>query len=242
VSSPGVVRVLTRSCSCPHQESFVGRRGHTVQLGSSFTESLVGKVKVAAAMMGFCCVVAENKVGEMREGWMEQSRLRSGIPPGHGSSREQAVFCTNHKCCRADFCKASSCCSLQGEMRSQMRGRASQRPGRDRLYSVRGGGRAVEKPGLGSGRSGEHRGAFFGCHRLLLLSAQDNVTTVSLPGWRTRRRRRAAGGPEAAPRGSVGTVQLSVGRRTGVAGALQERTRSICPEGSKAGGYYVLRH
>ena len=32
------------------------------------------------------------------------------------------------------------------------------------------------------------------------------------------------------------------GEEDGVAGALQEPSRSVCPEGSNAGRYYVLRH
>lgn len=32
------------------------------------------------------------------------------------------------------------------------------------------------------------------------------------------------------------------GVRDGVTGALRERSRSVCPEGSNAGRYYVLRH
>ena len=51
-----------------------------------------GKMKVAAVMAGFCHVMALNKMGEKQEGWMEQSRLRSSIPPMHGSSREQAFL------------------------------------------------------------------------------------------------------------------------------------------------------
>lgn len=53
-------------------------------------------------------------------------------------------------------------------------------------------------------------------------------------------------------RGSSSAGQCSPGRRgdgaaereeeDGVAGALQERSRSVYPEGSNAGRYYVLRH
>lgn len=55
--------------------------------------SVPGKMKVAAVMVGFCSVMAENKTGEKQEGWMEQLRLCSSIPPVHGSSREQAFLC-----------------------------------------------------------------------------------------------------------------------------------------------------
>lgn len=51
------------------------------------------------------------------------------------------------------------------------RGRASQRTGKDRLYFIRAGGRAMENSRLGSGGSREHGGAFLGCSRLLFLNA-----------------------------------------------------------------------
>lgn len=150
--------------TCPHQESFVGHRGHTVRLASSFTASLVGK-NASCRRVGICCVISENKTGEKRGGWSHRGGA-AAFPP-------RTVHPGNRSTLRSRSLQSIS-------LRFSLRGNAI--PDTDLHVE-----RATDKSGVCSGVSREHRVGGAGFVASGFYFSMLPITTASRLGLRTGR-------------------------------------------------------
>lgn len=174
---------------------------------------------------------------------MEQSWLRSSIPPLHGASREQALLHGS---------RVLQSASLQSlTLRFSPRGNAIPDThlhveGTVCTPDVQEGERwrslawVLGEAGTSGGFSWLHQ-AFLSQHLRQYHNCVPPWIATKDAGERVRGDQRQLLGREVLPQ-QCGDDAAERGEQDGVAGALQEPSWSVCPEGSTGGRYYVLRH